>query len=289
MLQQLAREAHRLSVQVAENEAQIHYPMPSLAILRHARPTNLEATLYEPVICLIVQGRKETTLGDRTVAFGAGQCLLVSHDVPVVSRVTQAPYVALVVRLDLATLRSLHDEVADAGRASMPARTMDVHDADPALLDALNRYLSLAGSTTDAKVLGPLILKELHYRLLAAPFGGMLRALIQHDSHASAVERAIGHIRREFRAPIEVPDLARQVGMSVSAFHKHFKAITATTPLQYQKELRLLEARRILSSGNPSVTSVAFEVGYESPNQFSREYARKFGVPPSRDVATSAA
>jgi AraC-like DNA-binding protein len=147
--------------------------------------------------------------------------------------------------------------------------------------------MALADSPADAKVLGPLALKEIHYRLLVSPFGGMLRNLIRHDSYASAIARAIGRIRDDIRSPITVPDLARQVGMSASSFHKHFKMITSTTPLQYQKELRLFEARRLLKTGGASVTAAAFDVGYESPNQFSREYARKFGVPPSQDTASA--
>ena len=139
-----------------------------------------------------------------------------------------------------------------------------------------------------SKVLGPLTSKEIHYRLLMAPFGGMLRSLIRYDSNASAIARALGHIRADIRSPIAVPDLARRVGMSTSSFHKHFKTITSTTPLQYQKDLRLLEAQRLLKTGGASVTAAAFDVGYESPSQFSREYARKFGVPPSRDPATAA-
>jgi transcriptional regulator GlxA family with amidase domain len=187
--------------------------------------------------------------------------------------------------LDVATIRKLYDEVAESGLDSERARAAETHRADPGLLDALRRYLALADSPADAKVLGPLTSKEIHYRLLMAPFGGMLRSLIRHDSDASAVARAIGHIRRDVRSPIAIPELARRVGMSVSSFHKHFKTITSTTPLQYQKELRLLEARRLLKTGGASVTTAAFDVGYESASQFSREYARKFGVPPSQDLA----
>jgi AraC-like DNA-binding protein len=138
-------------------------------------------------------------------------------------------------------------------------------------------------------VLGPLTSREIHYRLLMAPFGGMLRLLIRHDSNASAIARAIGHIRGDLRSPITIPDLARRVGMSASSFYQHFKRTTSTTPLQYQKELRLLEARQLLRTGGASVTTAAFEVGYESLSQFSREYARKFGVPPSRDALRTGA
>jgi AraC-like DNA-binding protein len=256
-----------------------------LALLRQQSPSSFEASMYEPVLCLILQGRKAVSVGEQTLAFGPGECLLVSHDLPVRSRITKAPYLSLVLQLDVATIRKLYDEVTETALDSERARSAETHRADPGLLDALRRYLALADSPADAKVLGPLISKEIHYRVLMAPFGGMLRSLIRHDSNASAIARAIGHIRSDLRASIAIPNLARQVGMSASSFHKNFKTITSTTPLQYQKELRLLEARRLLKTGSASVTAAAFEVGYESSSQFSREYARKFGVPPSQDLA----
>jgi len=263
-------------------------PIEGLLLLRQDSPSSLDASLYEPVLCLILQGRKQVTIRGQTLSLGRGECLLVSHDLPVHSRVTRAPYLALVFEVDVATIRKLYDEVAEPARGTARARAAEVHRADPELIDALHRYMVLADSPADAKVLGPLVCKEIHYRLLVAPFGGMLRNLILHDSHASAIARAIGHIRGDLRTPITVPDLARRVGMSASSFHKHFKTITSTTPLQYQKELRLLEARRLLKMGSASVTSAAFEVGYESSSQFSREYARKFGVSPSRDTVETA-
>lgn len=219
------------------------------------------------------------------MSFGPGECLLVSHDLPVRSRITKAPYLALVLEVNIGTIRELYDRVTESALAGEPARAAQTHRANPELLDALCRYLALADSPMDAKVLGPLASEEIHYRLLVAPFGGMLRSLIRHDSNASAIARAIGYIRDDIRSPIAIPDLARRVGMSASSFHKHFKTITSTTPLQYQKELRLLEARRLLTTRGASVTAAAFDVGYESPNQFSREYARKFGIPPSQDLA----
>lgn len=260
-------------------------PMHGVLLLRQAFPSSFEASLYEPVLCLILQGRKQVTIGEQTLSFGPGECLLVSHDLPVLSRITKAPYLALVLEVDVATIRKLYDEVAESTLDGERARAAQTHRADPALLDALRRYLALADSPTDAKVLGPLLSKEIHYRLLVAPFGGMLRCLIRHDSNASAIARAIGYIRGDLRVPISIPELARRVGMSASSFHKHFKAITSTTPLQYQKDLRLLEARHLLKAGGVSVSSAAFDAGYESPSQFSREYARKFGVPPSHDLA----
>jgi AraC-like DNA-binding protein len=272
----------------AANGQHAAQPMAGLLLLRQDSPSEFEASLYEPVLCLILQGRKQVSLGERNLAFGPGECLLVSHGLSVRSRITRAPYSALVFQVDVATVRKLYDEVAESALESERARAAEVHRADPGLLDALRRYLALADSPADAKVLGPLVSKEIHYRLLVAPFGGMLRNLIRHDSNASAIARAMGQIRGDIRSPIEIPELARRVGMSASSFHKHFKTITSTTPLQYQKDLRLIEARRLLRTGGASVTSAAFDVGYESTSQFSREYARKFGVPPSRDVAQAA-
>lgn len=284
-LQRLIDQASR-RVSLAE-DGQAAQPMDGLLLLGHASPSSFEASVYEPVLCLILQGRKQVSLGEQTLSFGPGECLLVSHDLPVRSRITKAPYLAVVLEVNVATIRKLYDEVAASGLDGEGARAAETHRADPGLLDALCRYLELADVPADAKVLGPLISKELHYRLLVAPFGGMLRSLIRHDSHASAIARAIGHIRADLRAPIVIPALARRVGMSASSFHQHFKAITSTTPLQYQKELRLLEARRLLRAGGASVTTVAYDVGYESPSQFSREYARKFGGPPSQAMANT--
>jgi AraC-like DNA-binding protein len=284
-LEGLIEQASRRVPAAKDGHQQAAQPMDGLLLLRRHSPSELEPSLYEPVVCLILQGRKQVSIGERTLSFGPGECLLVSHDLPVCSRITKAPYLALVLKLDVATIRKLYDEVTESVLDSERARAAETHRADPGLLDALRRYLALADSAADAKVLGPLISKEIHYRLLMAPFGGMLRSLIRRDSTASAIARAIGHIRGDIRSPIAIPDLARRVGMSASSFHKYFKTIISTTPLQYQKELRLLEARRLLKTGGASVTAAAFDVGYESPSQFSREYARKFGVPPSQDTA----
>jgi AraC-like DNA-binding protein len=286
-VERLIEQASRLVPATCNGQQQAVQPIEGLQILRQNLPSSLEASLYNPVLCLVLQGGKQVTIGEQTHAFGPGECLLVSHDLPVCSSITKAPYLALVFSIDITTIRELYGNVAESGLDSEHAGAAQTHQANPLLLDALRRYLALADSPTDAKVLGPLISKEIHYRLLVAPFGGMLRSLVRHDSNASAIARAIGHIRDDIRSPIAIPDLARRVGMSASSFHKHFKVITSTTPLQYQKEIRLLEARRLLATGGASVTAVAFDVGYESPSQFSREYARKFGVSPSRDSANA--
>jgi len=281
---------HALRHATAANSGrQAPKPMDGLVVFSQGAPSALDISLYEPVLCLILQGRKQVGIGEQMLSFGPGECLLVSHHLPVRSRITRAPYLALVLQVDVTLIRKLYDEVAETALDADGSRAAETHPADPGLVDALGRYLALADSPADAKVLGPLIFKEIHYRLLTAPFGGMLRSLIRHESDASAIARAIVHIRRDIRSPIAIPELARRVGMSASSFHKHFKTITSTTPLQYQKELRLLEARRLLQAGGASVTTAAFDVGYESASQFSREYARKFGVPPSRDLSDAPA
>ncbi|MGV3619624.1 MAG: AraC family transcriptional regulator N-terminal domain-containing protein [Archangium sp.] len=287
-IEQLAQQASKFIPMQVGTAQQLVQPLPGLKLLREHRPTEFTASIYQPVFCLIVQGAKQTTLGERTFSSRAGQCLLVSHDLPVVARVTQAPYLSLLLDLDLSVLRGMYDELDSPVRESTEASALEVQKASPELIDALSRLLLLAKSPGDAKVLGPLISKEIHYRLLTAKFGGVLRRLVRHDSRESAVARAIAHIRRDFRGTIGIPELAREVGMSTSAFHKHFKEVTESSPLQYQKDLRLIEARRMLARGGVSVSSAAFDVGYESPNQFSREYARKFGVPPSRHVSPAA-
>ncbi len=265
-------------------------PLPRMMLFRMSHTTQLQPDLYEPIVCLILQGRKETTFGEVTHEIGPGQSLLVSHDAPVLARITAAspeiPYISVVLRLDLALLRSLYDEVGEEV-AELAAPGPAVSDADPRLIDCLARYVALVDDPIEARVMTGMLLRELHFRLLMAPGGGVLRELLRHDSHASHIARAIALIRRDFRSAMAVPALAREVGMSPSSFHKHFRDVTSSTPLQYQKSLRLLEARRMLVSGEHSVSSVAYDVGYGSPNQFSREYARRYGVPPSAHLAAA--
>ncbi|MGE3807928.1 MAG: AraC family transcriptional regulator N-terminal domain-containing protein [Gemmataceae bacterium] len=258
--------------------------MPGLGLLRHRRPTSIEASVYEPVMCLILQGRKETRSGSLRVDFGAGESLVVTHHLPVVSQVTLAPYLALLLTIDRNVLLSLSHEVDNAVEHKGPVTSLSVARIEPSLVDALARYVALLRKPQDAQALGPLILREIHYRLLTAPHGALLRRLLSEESNASHIARAIDIIRKDYGAELRIPALARAIGMSGSAFHRQFRAVTGTTPLQYQKEMRLLEARRLITSTGCSVSHAALEVGYVSPSQFSREYRRKFGVPPGRKM-----
>jgi AraC-like DNA-binding protein len=266
--------------------------MPGLSVLRREAPSHIEALVYEPVLCLILQGCKVTCSGDQRAELGPGEALIVSHDLPVVSRITQAsaqePYLAMILALDLQLVHSLYDQVAEAPLPRVNARSLCVGPAEAAWLAPLVRYVELTGNRMDAKVLGPATLREIHYRLLLSPVGGMLRNLLVADSHASRIARAIRQLRSEYRLPLRVPDLAKAADMSASSFHEHFKAVTGTTPLQYQKDLRLIEAQGLLTALSHTVSEAAYAVGYESPNHFSRDYSRKFGVPPSRGARADA-
>ena len=264
----------------------------ALTMMGADRPTLIEPTCYEPVICLILQGSKEIELGRRRVIAGRGQSIIVSHDLPIRTRIVEAsaarPYLVAVVRLDVGTLRSLADGVEDTEPDSLDQTALEVSTAGPEVVDTMRRLVTLTDSPADADVLAPLVLKELHYRLLQADHGTLLRRLLRRDSHASRIAKAIARIRHDLAEPLSVPELARVATMSASTFHQHFREVTATTPLQYQKSLRLLEARRRIRDEGRSVTEAAFEVGYQSSTQFSREYLRTFGVTP-RDDRTSRA
>ncbi len=263
--------------------------LPGLSILRREAESDIEAVIYEPVVCLILQGSKVTSIGNQSVNLHPGDALLVSHDLPVVSRITGAsveePYLAAILSLDLGLVRSLYDQVADALAPDDDARSLSAGPADPAWLAPLVRYFELIENPLDAKVLGPSIRREIHYRLLLSPIGKMLRNLLVADSHASRVAKAIRKVRAEYRSPLSVADLAKTAGMSASSFHEHFKSVTGTTPLQYQKDLRLIEAKVLLA--DHTVSEAAYAVGYESPTHFSRDYSRKFGLPPSRDASVA--
>lgn len=264
-------------------------PVPGLAVVRAAAPTAPFRALYHPVVCVVAQGAKRVMSGDAVHDFGAGQSLIVGIDVPVTAQVVtaspEAPYLAAAVDLDWAILREVIDAADAAPAAEPPAPGILVGAPDAALADCMARLLRLTGEPAAVAVLRPLLLRELHFRLLQGPHGATLRRGARLDGRAAGVARAIRRLRDGFAEAIMVEELAAAAGMSLSTFHLHFKTATGLTPLQFQKQLRLLEARRLLASGAASAERAAYAVGYESPTQFSREYARMFGAPPKRDAA----
>lgn len=263
--------------------------LPAAHIFQRVQVSAFEAVVYNPVICLILQGKKEMNVGNQFISLAEGDALLVSHDLPVTSKITEAslekPYRALIFSLDLGILRSLYEQVGEAVSDDHLAKSLSASAPDPAWVGPMVRYLELMDAPLDTQVLGSMILKEIHFRLLMSPIGGMLRNLLSVDSHASRISKSIQQIRANFREPLLVGELAHVAGMSQSSFHEHFKSVTETTPLQYQKDLRMIEARALLSKGVPSVSVAGFEVGYESPTHFSRDYSRKFGCSPKHHLA----
>ncbi len=287
-LSQLASERLR----TATGEPRMLRPHDDLLLLSHRGPSELLAQVYDPVVCLVMQGEKQTMTTDRSLTIGSGEFLVVTHDMPVVSRITRAtpdePYVALIL--------TLHGDVlTDLENAAREWRMLDdtgpyalsVGDADIDLVDAFIRYLRALETPNDAEILVPLVSREIHYRLLRSPQGHTLRRLSLGQLPAAAVSKAIGLIRDDLSVTLTVREIADHVGLSPSALHHHFKCVTGTSPLQYQKRLRLLEARRLIQSDIRSVTGAAYEVGYSSSTQFSREYRRAFGHPPSDDRVTA--
>jgi AraC-like DNA-binding protein len=265
--------------------------IPGLSLVRSRRTTEFTCVRYEPIFCLVLQGAKQSFIGDKPLTFERGHALIVSIDLPTTARVVeaspQAPYLALALQLDTRLLRELvseHPEPA-ATDPSASRSGMRVQSVTEPLTDVMLRLFRLNETPRDITALAPLLVREIHYRLLRGPDGGLLRNLVQPDTHTARLSRAIGRIRRDYTATLTVQELAREAGMSASAFHEHFRALTGTSPLQFQKSMRLLEAQRRLLDGEGSVSAVAFAVGYESPTQFSREYSRKFGHPPRADRA----
>ena len=260
------------------------FPADGLILVKHARTTDWADTVYEPNLCIVLNGAKDTRVGSDVFHIAAGRALIVSHHLPVSSHVVKAkpdePYLAIVLKLDIPTLHNIAKRIDQHGCDNEGASSFAVDDVTDDLVESIHRYLQTAEDATAAQIIGPAQFKELHFRLLKSSQGGMLRELISQTTHSSRIARAIEVINSDFAKPLPTAVLAAQAGMSESAFYQHFKTVTRMTPLQYQKQMRMHEAERILTSGAASVTEVAFKVGYESLSQFSREYSRKFGVPP---------
>jgi AraC-like DNA-binding protein len=263
--------------------------IPELAFWRFSHPTELTQGIQEPAVYVVVQGRKEVTVGDETYVYDSSQYLAVSVSLPAVSRVVEAapeaPYLCMTLRVDARELAALIVETGrPAPRDDHDGRALFVSALQAPLLDGFLRLVQLLDAPEDIPVLAPLVLRELHYRLLQGEQHGRLAEMAIGDGRLRRVAGAIAWIRDHYAEPLQVDDLARRVSMSPSALHAHFSAVAGVSPIQYQKRLRLQEARRRLLSSGSSAEAVAYEVGYASPSQFSREYARLFGQPPRRDA-----
>ena len=263
--------------------------VPELRLSRLSSPSECVAVVYEPSLCVVARGAKEVILADETYRLDRAQSLLVSVDLPVDARVIEAsqgrPYLAVRIALDPAVVGELLADGMATPPIGSPARGLAVAPVEAPLLDAVSRLVALLDSPADVVPLAPLILREITYRVLTGPQGTRLRQIVSAGAPAQRIARAIRWLKDHFAAPLRIESLARQVRMSPSAFHLHFKGVTAMSPLQYQKRLRLQEARRLMLGESLDAAAAAFRVGYESPSQFSREYRRMFGAPPRQSVA----
>lgn len=262
--------------------------IPRVAMVQGEIPEHRLATVYDPMVNLILTGSKTMTVGDRTFRYDPATYFVMSVDLPAVGAVHAAadgaPYLAISLTLEPAIVASLLADLPKPAGGELYSPGFSVAPVTPDLLDAWLRMLRLMDRPDEIAALAPAYEREILFRVLQGPLGWMLRDIASPGTALSRIGVAIRWIRENFARPLRVEALADMAALSVSAFHRHFKAVTALSPLQYQKRVRLLHARSLLISGEGNATSIAFGVGYESPTQFSREYARQFGLPPSKDA-----
>jgi AraC-like DNA-binding protein len=261
-------------------------PIPGLVAIRQAGRTELSYQIQRPLACLVLQGSKHVAIGAQSFTFGAGDSLLVMADVPTSSQVTRAsaaaPYYSLVLDLDPAVIAGLATEMATVEEAD--DRPVRGEATDNHVRDAALRLMRLVERPASIPVLQDALVREFHYWLLLGRHGAAIRRLGLPDSHVRRVARAVAVLRRDYARRLPVEELAALAGMSPSSFHHHFRAVTSLTPRQFQKQLRLIEARRLMLAEGASASHAAHTVGYESVQQFTREYGRMFGLPPVRAV-----
>lgn len=287
MAHDLKQAVQRHTERQSEAALGVVTPVRGLYLVRRTSPSELEHTVVQPLVCLVLQGCKRVSLGSGTSSYAAGDTMVVTGNVPTVSRISKAsvadPYLALAFDLDLSVITDLVTNAPDVH--SRPSG----QDTREELRDALRRLVLLLDRPESLAVLKDGLVQEIHHWLLLGRQGLAVRHLGLPDSHARRVARAVAILRANYAKPVQIERLAEAAGMSRSGFHQHFRAITSLTPLQFQKQLRLVEARRLIVSSGKILSQVAFDVGYASTSQFSREYTRMYGLPPTRDKRAASA
>lgn len=263
-------------------------PVPRLSLIRVSRPTEPMHAVQNPAICIVVQGKKRVIVGDRMLDYGAGNQFIISVDVPATGQVVEAsaekPYLSLKLNLDPAIIGALLLEMGPRRFEPSAQPCYCVSTTPDDVLDAATRLVRLLATPQDIPVLAPMIEREILYRLLQSKHANRLVEIATGESRVLQVSRAIGWIRKNYASAFSIEEVASEASMSTSALHQHFKDVTGLSPLQYQKQLRLQEARRLILSQSLDAAAAGFQVGYNSPSQFSREYNRLFGAPPLKDV-----
>lgn len=262
--------------------------LDGLTLYRHDAPTEAKPCFYEPALTIVAQGAKAVMLGGKRYIYDQAHCLLTSVDLPVASQVFKAcgtmPYLALSLRLDMRLVGEMVAQMPALAPTAVADPALNIGKVTAPLLDAAVRLIRLLSTPDDTAVLRPLYEREILYRLASGPQGPRLKRLVSADGRLRRVAKAVTWLKRHYAEPCRVDDLAAQAGMSVSSLHHQFKAVTAQSPVQFQKHLRLQQARRLMLAGCDAATA-GFRVGYESPSHFSRDYRRLFGAAPMRDVA----
>lgn len=257
-------------------------------IYQSSKPTESQVSVLKPAFCVIAQGSKDVLLNDDLFHYDSGHYLISTLDLPIMSNVVEAseekPYLNLRIDLDPALVAAVIIESGIETKKSDDIKAMDVSPVDADLLEAVVKLVKLFDTPDEMKFLAPLIIREIIYRLLKGKQSARLSQLITTEGDAQRISRVVKQIRENIDQPLKIEDTARELGMSVSGFHQHFKSVTAMSPLQFQKQIRLQEARRLMLGDNVDVASASFRVGYEDPSYFSREYKKLFGIPPHRDI-----
>ncbi|WP_246166920.1 AraC family transcriptional regulator [Oryzomonas japonica] len=264
--------------------------IPGLLLYQHDKPTPPQNALYEPSICLVAQGAKRVLFGDDAYVYDAHHYLIASVHLPTMVHIVEAseekPCLGLVLKLDQREISQLMvDSHLPPPRAQQSGRGMLLGEMTLPLVNAFQRLIDLLAETKDIPILAQVIQREITYRLLVGDQGAHLRQIASVGSQSHQIARAVDWLKNHFDQPLRIDDLAEQASMSSATFHHHFRSMTALSPLQFQKQLRLQEARRLMLAERMDAATAAFQVGYESPSQFSREYNRLFGAPPLRDIA----
>jgi AraC-like DNA-binding protein len=262
---------------------------PGFRLARSSRPTEQIHSMYQPAFCVVAQGRKQALLGEEVFRYDPGHYLIYTVDLPLTFQVEEAskerPYLGFRLNLDSSLVASVMMESGfEPKKGHMSMKAMDVSPMDANLVDAVVRLVRLLDTPVEGKVLAPLIIREIVFRLFVDGQGARLSHLLALGADTHRISKAIGFLRENFDQPVRMDDIAQELGMSVSGFHHHFKSVTSMSPLQFQKQIRLQEARRLMLSEDMDAASAGFRVGYEDAAYFSREYKKLFGAPPQRDI-----
>jgi AraC-like DNA-binding protein len=273
----------------AQTDGDYDTTIPALTLHRRASPTQPLHCIYNLGLGVVAQGDKQVLIGEQSIDYGPGQSMLTTIDLPVVSHVTRAsfrePFLGLMLTLDVRSILQMASEMdAPRSRRDDAQRSISFEALDATLLDALTRLVNLLDEPALVPRLAPLIQQEITVRLLTGPHGPQLRHLVMAGSPGQQIAKVVAWLKQNFAQPLQGDDLAQRAHMSPSTFRQHFRALTGVSPLQYQKQLRLQEARQLMLNENLDAGNAGGRVGYESPSQFSREYSRLFGAPPQRDV-----